>query len=226
MIVSGGYQPYFEQLVVFASAGELEQEIKQARGEYFSLSGGVREDEPSFEPRIEAFTEWYVLDRVLGDGNKTPLELYLSSKRGELGAEEVEVYEGFRNSQRGVFEFLKTRKEHLLVRDLSTRQKVAIFERRQPAGLEKGAVLEARVLNFRGNPIFTKGIIYHPMEVRKFIVAEVKKLMKQDPAAYPQLVRWLSLARLRCDRYRRVDPVRLYRQTIDEQLESAAHPPS
>jgi hypothetical protein len=214
MVLGGGYQTFFDQLVEFASAGTFAHEVKTARDDYFSETGEVREDEPSFEARMEAFTEWYVLDRVLPDRNQTPLELFLAERRDALGAEELEVYRGLRDSYRSLFEFHKARKEHLIVRDLSSMRKLPIFERRQPYGLEKGAIFDARVVSFHGNDIFTRGIIHHPREARKVILEEAKRSQDLPREEFARLRRRLSFARLRCDHYRRVDVSRLYRQIL------------
>jgi len=217
MIPGGGYHSYFEQVVGFASRGELEPEIRAARAEYFAETGEVREDESGFEARIEAFTEWYVLERTAAAGNRTPLELFLSSQRAELSADDIAIYEGFRQSFRSLFEFLKVNKEHLIVRDLAADSKLGIFERRTPAGMTKGSILDARVINFGGEQVFTRSVVYHPLSVRKLILAQIKALHGQDRAAHDALLHKLSIARLRCDRYHRVDVERLYRQLlIDE----------
>lgn len=217
MIPGGGYHSYFEQVVGFASQGELETEIRAARAEYFAETGEVREDEPGFEARIEAFTEWYVLDRPVASANRTPLELFLASQRAALGTDDVAIFEGFRQSFRGLFEFLKVNKEHLIVRDLATGAKLGIFERRTPVGMTKGSILDARIINFGGEQVFTRSILYHPLAVRKLILAETKALKGQDRAAQDALLRKLSIARLRCDRYHRVDVERLYRQLLSEE---------
>ena len=55
--------PAYEQMVQFASQGELEQELVLAREQYVSRTGDMLASDPSYERRIASFLEWYVLDR-------------------------------------------------------------------------------------------------------------------------------------------------------------------
>lgn len=214
MVSGAGYQAHFDRLVEFASSGALEEEVRTARVDYFAEIGEVHEDEPSFEARTEAFIEWYVLDRVIPSKNQTPLELFLSVQRDALGDDEIAVYQGFRASFRSLFEFQKVRRDHLLVRDLASMKKLPIFERRQPRGLEKGSIFDARVVRFGDHDIFTRGIIHHPREARRVILDAVKRVHDLPREDFARLRRRLSRARLRCDHYRRVDVERLYRQIL------------
>ena len=58
-------------------------------------------------------------------------------------------------------------------------------ERRQVAGLEKGDLLEARLLPYEGKLVFSGAFLYHPREARKLILAEVKRLKKAAGKAGP-----------------------------------------
>ncbi|MFH1811099.1 MAG: hypothetical protein ABIJ09_20330 [Pseudomonadota bacterium] len=215
MTANGGYHPYLERLITFASEGSFESEIQLAREEYFAESGPVREDEPSFDARLEGFTEWYVLERTVPSRHRTPLELFLSEQRGQIDAEDVEVYEGFRLTRRTLLEFVKSKDDHIIARDLFSGRKQAFFERRKLAGVDKGTLFDARVLQFRGVEVLTRSTIFHLDEVRRLILAECKRLRRGAVEEQSALTRKLSLARLRAERYRRVDSERLYRQVLD-----------
>lgn len=216
MVQSGGYQAYLEQVVAFASVGEFEEELRVAHAQYFAATGDIREDEPSYETRMEGFTEWYVLDRPVAGQQKTPLDLFLQQRSAGLSSDELGVYQGFRRGSTGLYEFLKVRKQQLLVRDLLSRNKVSVFERRQPAGLARGILLSGRLLTFRDHTVLTRSVLYHPYEVRKLVQKELKRRRPVTVSEVHELLHLLSVARLRCDRYHRVDPERLYLQTLAE----------
>ncbi|HEY6098184.1 MAG TPA: hypothetical protein VIW03_02060, partial [Anaeromyxobacter sp.] len=83
-----------------------------------------------------------------------------------------------------------------------------VTERRQVAGLEKGDLLEARLLPFEGALFFSGAFLYHPREARKPILAEVKRLRKASGKGAPPDVRaflaTLSQMAIKLERYRNV----------------------
>jgi hypothetical protein len=214
MMPGGGYHSFFEQVVAFASSTDFENEIRDARSEFFADTGEIREEEKGFEARSEAFTEWYVLERIVTSANRTPLEMFLIAKRAGLGADEISTYEGFRHSFRGLFEFIKVNKERLIVRDLASNSKLGVSEKRVAIGTAKGTILDARVIHFCGEQVLTRSVLYHPLSVRELILEQVKLLKGQERRAYLDFMRKLSIARFRCDRYQRVNAERLYQQVL------------
>jgi hypothetical protein len=81
-------------------------------------------------------------------------------------------------------------------------------------GLDKGDLLEARLLPFDGKLFFSGAFLYHPQEVRKNILAEVKRLRKEagkgnlpDVEAF---LATLSRMAIKLERYRNVKVESLY----------------
>lgn len=210
------FPSYWERLVAFASEGKLGEEIRLARSQYFAQSGELHDDEPSFERRIEGFTEWYVFDYLVTDTKRSPLDLFLASQRGQISAAEIAVYEAMRGSRRSLFEYLKSKGSALWVRDLSSQTKLLVVELSPLVAVDKGDIIDARLVTFRGQTLCTASPIIHPADMRRPITKLVKQVRKKRPQDFDALRSALSLARLRCDRYRGVVNLRLYRQALAE----------
>jgi hypothetical protein len=94
------------------------------------------------------------------------------------------------------------------VADAFTGERLDVTERRQMAGLEKGDLLEARLLPFEGRLVFSGAFLYHPREARGLILAELKRLKKAagkagraDPGPF---LATLSRMAFKLERYRNV----------------------
>ena len=105
------------------------------------------------------------------------------------------------------------------VADVFTGEVMEVAERRQVAGLEKGDLLEARLLPFEGKLVFSGAFLYHPREARKLILAEVKRLKKLagkagGPDQGPFLAT-LSRMAFKLERYRNVRLGSIYDFTVE-----------
>ncbi len=102
----------------------------------------------------------------------------------------------------------KIRDGTVCLRDVFTGKDHDVTERRQLVGLEKGDVLEARLLPFEGSLFFSGAFLYHPREVRRRILAEVKRRKKAAGRGgaldVPGLLALLSRMAFKLERYRNV----------------------
>jgi hypothetical protein len=89
-----------------------------------------------------------------------------------------------------------------------TGKDLEVTERRNVAGLDKGDLLEARLLPYGGELFFSGAFLYHPREVRKPILAEVKRLRKEAGKGgtpdVPAFLGQLARMALKLERYRNV----------------------
>ena len=90
-----------------------------------------------------------------------------------------------------------------------------VTERRHMVGLDKGDILEARLLPWDGKLFFSGAFLYHPQEVRKEILNEVKRMKKESQKTavdidVPAFVALLSRMAFKLERYRNVSVEALY----------------
>lgn len=205
----------YEKMVQYASDGELAEELVRARAEFLERTGELFESDATYERRIAAFLEWYVLDRRLTfDATRTPVQLYIDRKGPQLEPEELRQVEQFTQTELSLYEFRGAKPETMRVTNLLTNRKLDIFERRKPAGLESGDIMEARVIPHGDLHMFSEVIAVHPREARKIIRKAAKKFRKSsDPEAVQErldLVHRVAFLSNRCDRYAHVDPKQIF----------------
>jgi hypothetical protein len=86
-----------------------------------------------------------------------------------------------------------------------------VTERRQMVGLEKGDILEARLIPFNGFLLFSSAFCYHPRAAVKAIKKEVKRRKKKEPTRTPQDLTFEAARRaVKAERYKQIAVERIY----------------
>jgi hypothetical protein len=212
----------YEQLVRSASEAPLAEELQQAKAEFLHRTGDLFESDGAFERRIAAFLEWYVLDRpAAAAGGKRPVELYIEKKQAELASggvtqEDLTRIQAFATTRPSLFEYKRAKDEHMSLVDLldtnKKTAKVQVYERRKPAGLETGDILEARLVTYDGKLMFSEAIQVLPREGRKVIVKIAKRYKAEMAETMPRidLVHRVAFFANRCERYKHVAVAKIF----------------
>jgi hypothetical protein len=202
-----------DRLIVWAGAEERQPWLLVARREHFARVGEPHEEDKSYEARMNGLLDHYLYD-FRPDGIHTTLDLFLRDGAGDLTTDErAEMRELGRNLH-SLLEVKKIRPGVVEVEDLFTGARHEVAERRALVALSRGDLLEARLLSHGGHLHFSASSIYHPREVRRAILQEVKRLAKaaapgQRPDVGDFLAR-LSRMALRLERYRNVRVESIY----------------
>src|SRR5438270_10937772 len=95
-------QPQIDQLLAWAARDV--NDIVDAKKEYFGGTGGeVHEDDRCFEQRMQAFFNWYLLDRQ--KNGTSPVQRYLQEQGATLEARDKDVMLGLTQSRGGLYEY-------------------------------------------------------------------------------------------------------------------------
>ena len=203
------YQRQLEALITFASADPYKEELLKAKQGYFARTGDIFEDDRSFEMRIASFLDYYVFDWPVSSVGRTPAQLYLD--KGTLDEKDRAIVQGLTRTRHSLWEVRKIAPELVRLRDCFTGKDEDVFERRQPAGLKKGDLIEARLIPVDGRHLFSPAFCFHPDDAKKAILKEIKRLKKMEPEFSRREFIWsISGMRLKYDRYRNVSVKDIY----------------
>jgi hypothetical protein len=201
-------QHLHERLLSWATAEPRKDELLAARKAHFERYGEPHEEDRSYEVRLNGMLDHYVYDHRPSGGTGTTLERFLEAEGPSLSPEELAAYRDLAANLHGLFEVRRIRDGEVRLRDAFTGKDHDVTERRQVAGLEKGDLLEARLLPHGGALLFSGAFLYHPREARKHILAEVKRLKKEaGKNGEPDVKVFLGLLSrmaLKLERYRNV----------------------
>ncbi|MBX5481062.1 MAG: hypothetical protein IRZ16_04310 [Myxococcaceae bacterium] len=205
------YQPYLDKLIAFASSDDRKQDLLAARAEYFKLTGEVHEDDKSFEMRMASFFDWYLFDRPANGTGQTPAQEFFHRFAAQFSPQEAAAFRDFTETRHGLFEVRKIKKGQLRLRDLLTNKDYDVTERRTVAGLQKGDIIEARLIPHEGHLLFSSAFLFHPRESTRAILKEVKRRKKKEPERDLRELIWeTSRMALKVDRYRQIAVEKIY----------------
>jgi hypothetical protein len=208
-----------ERLLSWATAEARQADLLAARAEHFGRSGEPHEEDQSFEQRLTGMFDFYLYEWRPGPQAPTMLERFISTEAAGLPPADRATLAALVDHRRGLFEVKRVRPGLVRMVDVFTGEVIEVAERRQVTGLEKGDLLEARLLPYEGKLVFSDAFLYHPREARKLILAEVKRIRKAaSPAARPDPASFLAtLSRMafKVERYRNVRLESIYDFTVE-----------
>lgn len=204
------YQPYLDELIARATGESQKDDILAAKSEYFRLTGEVHEDDAMFDMRMASFLDYYLFDRKTPGTDHTPAEAFLAHQQ-EAAPDRAEAFRAFAETVHGLFEVRKLGKGQVRLRELFSKKDFDVTERRQMAGLEKGDILEARLIPFGGQWLFSSAFCYHPRAAAKVIQKEVKRRQKKEPERSRSELTWEAAKRaIKAERYKQIAVERIY----------------
>jgi hypothetical protein len=203
-----------DKLLAWATSDARKEELLAARRHYFDRHGEPHEEDKSFETRMNGMLDYYLYDFRPPGSAETTIEIFMREMGPKLTTDELALYRVLAKNVHGVFEVKKIKPPEVRLRDVFTDVVHDVTERRQMIGLVKGDLLEARLLPFEGRLFFSGAFLYHPQEVRKAILAEVKRLKKEaGKGNLPDVelfIATLSRMAFKLERYRNVKVESLY----------------
>jgi len=202
-----------DRVIAWADAPDRREWLLAARREHFGREGEPHEEDKSFEVRMNRLLDFYVYD-FRPNGTDSTLELYLKDGAQELTTDERAQVRELGRGARGLFEVRKIRPGEIRVRDVFTDRDHDVVERRMATGLAKGDLIEARLLPHEGRLHFSSAFLFHPREVRRRILKEVRRCVKAaekgGTADVQGMLARLSRMALRLERYRNVRVESIY----------------
>jgi hypothetical protein len=197
-----------ERLLSWATAEPRKDDLLAAKRQHFERHGEPHEEDRSYEVRLNAMLDHYLYDFRPAGGTGTTLERFLEAEGPALSPPELAAYRDLGRTIHALFEVRKIGDGRIRLRDVFTGKDLEVTERRTVAGLDKGDLLEARLLPFGGELFFSGAFLYHPPEVRKPILAEVKRLKKEAGKGgtpdVPTFLGQLARMAMKLERYRNV----------------------
>jgi hypothetical protein len=202
-----------ERLLAWASAEERQSWLLAARQGWFARVGEPHEEDRSFESRMNGLLDHYLFDHR-PDGVNTTLELFLRDGAADLTTDERGQMRDLGRGRRSLFEVRRVAPGAVELEDVLSGTRHEVQERRSVAALSKGDLLEARLLPHEGKLQFSSAFVYHPREVRRAILREAKRRVRETPPGrapdVDDFLALLSRMALRLERYRNVRVESIY----------------
>ena len=205
-------QNELEPVIREFTTGEFYPEVFRAKEEFFERAGVVHEDDLEFEQRMNLFMDWYLFDRDLPGVDLPPIRSYIRQHQAEFNPEQKQIFEDLSHSIHSLFVLSRFTffGRNLIVQDLFSRKKYLVLDPKLKFAFSRGDIFEGRIFPHEGKWHFTQGFCFHPVEMRSFILGEIKKIRFQDPTRHLKLILQLAQMKLKHQRYSHIDVKHIY----------------
>lgn len=204
------YQKYLDPVIEEFTTGRWYEEVFKAKQEYFERAGVVYEDDSEFENRMCIFMDWYLFDRELPTIDLPPIKYYFRQNKDKFSSEELNIYKDFCETVHSIFYLKKISGKHIYLKDLFSKKSYEVEDNEINWGFVKGDIFEARLILFKGAYEFSRGFCFHPVEMEKFILGEIKKVRYQESSRQTKLILQLAAMKLKHTRYQHINIKHIY----------------
>jgi hypothetical protein len=206
------FQRYLDPVIEEFTSGDYYREVYDAKEEYFEKAGRVYEDDSEFEERMQLFMDWYIFDRDLRGVDLSPIRFYYRRNKEHLSESDSQIYRELCQTIHSIYRL--KRKAFFgggfLVTDLFTKKTYRVYDSHLERGFNAGDLFEGRLITFQGKQYFSKGFCFHPVEMQKFILGEIKKVRAQDVTRQNKLILQFSAMKLKHMRYQHISIEHIY----------------
>ena len=205
-------QEKLEPIIQEFTTGEFYPEVFRAKQEFFERAGTVYDDDAEFEQRMNLFMDWYLFDRDLPSVDLPPIRYFVRQHQNEFSPDDKQIFEDLSNSIHSLFLLKRFTwfKKHMVVQDLFSRKKYMVADLNLGQAFSRGDIFEGRIFPHQGKWHFARGFCFHPIEMRSFIVNEIKKIRFQDRSRHLKLILQLAQMKLKHQRFAHIDVKHIY----------------
>lgn len=198
------YQQLIEKILNHFAGETFQDEVRMAKSEFFDNAGILDEHSDQFELRMSQFFDWYFFTREMKGYAQTPLEAVHMARELRFSGEELEQIEKLKQHRHSIFQFIKVKGNDIYIKDLIKGDKVVVKQSPWTFGFDSEELFEARLIPAGNTWVFTKGFCFHPMDAKKYILAEIKRHKKDADLNPEDMMLKLVKMRYKFERYRHV----------------------
>lgn len=185
---------------------EHNEEVTCARDLYCERRGRVFEEDEQWERFSRAFLEWFVVERPWRETGLSPAQIEAKQESDETQARALRAWCG---SQRCIAEILSVGTSGVDIVDLVGGAEFHVTEERSLAGMNRGDIVELRVVGLDDSVYLGRTFLYHPTDTRSAIESIVTSMREQGEGR-GAIIDHVAGLRSRARSYRHVAPIRIY----------------
>ena len=215
---SASFEEFFNRISTFCETNSvIAKEIFEAKEEFFSMTGKVRDDEVEFNNRMNAFLLWFIFDRKPYESLYSPISKYQIHLEKKGWLKELEVVNNQLIHVHSLFKFLKIKNGNTTIKDLISGVKYTLEDENTLIGMGKEIYFETRLFLFNDKRCFSNYFIQHPPIVNKGIRKQLKPVKQEKKLVKPFLMK-LQTFNNKYLKYRSIDIKSIYHfdQSIPE----------
>jgi len=164
---------HFDQALQIYTSNDYVADLMDARKQYFSLIGQAIEEDEDYEPTMNSFNDWYLLQYIAKKSIRTWIKDYLLNN----GVDD-EIIDTFNDYNHSLFECLgNTMSGCHQFYDILHDKKITLDKEHPPLALIKRDIFIGRILNYKNQSYMLPGMSVLPKEAKKILKHEVVRII-------------------------------------------------
>ena len=204
------YEEIIDRMIIFFTDNEFKEEALKGKNYFFNDHHPMDQDSQSYEDWMSQFHEWYLLNRKLTDKNMTPIQWAMECVYYKIVEEEREFYSNLNNATHSLFEFIKVKKDEVVVKDLFTNTKIKVLAPPIIEIFDNDEIFETRVIPNGQENVFSKSCCFHSTDATKYIKKEIKQIRKNNLEGKEDLIFKLIKMKNKKEQYSHVSVKKIY----------------
>lgn len=210
MINLSTFEECYQKLILHFTGATFKDELALAQKEFFDNAGTLDENKPNYTLRMSQFFDWYFLTRPLHGYMQPPVMVCEQQRELRLTDEDRQVIEILQKHQHSVYEYVKTKNNEMIIKDLYTNDKVNVVADQLIFSFDEKEFFEARIISLEGKKYYLKGFCFHPESAQKFILDQTAIFRKNHDLNFKEFLVRLNKMRYKFEQYRHVKPEMIY----------------
>lgn len=210
MLTYQQFDDSYKKLVQFFTDGVYQEELQQAKKDFFSNTGTLDESKSNYNLRMNQFFDWYFLTRKLKSHMQTPLAVVKEQRSLRLTDEDLQTLNVLSQLEHSIYEFIKQKNDKVIIRNLLTGQKIEMTAGDHIYNFDPKESFEARIVTIDKEKYFLKGFCFHPESAMKYIQDEIKVFKKNPDLDFKEFMMRLNKMRYKLEQYRHIKPELVY----------------
>lgn len=204
------HETLIDRILAHFAGPAFQAELEGAKKEYFGSQNLLEAKADNFDLRMSQFFDWYFFSRELQGYGQTPLESCHMVRDLRFSSEDEEGLRRLKAHRHSIFEFLKVKGDDIHLRDLLSDKKVVVKKSPWVYGFEPDEIFEARLIPEGESWTFSRGLLFHPANAKKFILGEAKRHRKDSDLDPEEFMLRLAKMKSKFEQYRHVRPEMIY----------------
>lgn len=173
------------------------KDLIEAKKEFFSLTGEIKETDDFFEYKMSVFNDWFLFDYKMSSGHR-PIEVYIESRN-----EADDLSRDFLEPKYSLYKFEGfSFRKNMILRDLIENKKIHLSKDHYPLVFMKNDFFTGRIIQSHGEFYLLKGVCPMPEEALPAISKEIKKYKKDKSFSdWPSFLYQLELLNTKWHNY-------------------------
>ena len=204
------YDRLIEKLAHYYTGQEYALEVKRAKKDFSLRIGLIDGGIEIYDERADQFLDWFLFSRHINGTGRSPIEDAHINKNLKLDESDLEQLKNISHFEYSLFQFLKLKKTGILVRDLFSGEKIIIGHSDMIWAFNTDEFFQARIIPDGKLYCFTRGLCFHPVEAKKVISNEIKKIRPRSKEDHEKFLFLLLNRRYKAELYKHLQPEIIY----------------